>query len=207
MNIMEYLKEYQTRQMYDLIGVGLIKASEIIMFDLEESDKFRNIDTVEAAFEKLIPEKWWYYDDEDARAFAQVKLDFGEKGIFEKFGIGESTFSHWSLYTKALDEFNANMQKSSMEQQSILTMNDVKEIVPSLDGRLWEKSKIIVLMSYDGPDEEFYRINKIYYNLLEYGIDIRDYNLLRGIDIPEVSHINAELKGIYSCKVDFFLPH
>ena len=111
------------------------------------------------------------------------------------------------LYKKALDEFNVNIQKDSIDQQSLLTMNDVKEIVPSLDGRLWEQSKIIVLKSYEGPDEEFYKINKIYYNLLESGIDIRNYKLLRGIEIPEVSDINRELKGIYSCKVDFFLPH
>ena len=50
---MEYSKEYQTRQMYDLIGVGLIKANEVLMYDLEESDKFKNIDNVERAFEKL----------------------------------------------------------------------------------------------------------------------------------------------------------
>ena len=207
MKFMEYLKEYQTRQMYDLIGVGLIKANEIIMYDLEEPDKFKNIENVKGAFEKMIPVKLWFYDDEDARAFAQVKLDFGEKGIFEKFGIGEPTFSHWSLYKKALDEFNANIQKDSIDYQSILTMNDVKEIIPSLDGRLWEQSKIIVLKTYEGPDEEFYRINRIYYNLLESGIDIRNYKLLRGIEIPEVSDINRELKGIYSCKVDFFLPN
>lgn len=204
---MEYLKEYQTRQMYDLIGVGLIKANEVIMYDLEESDKFKNIENVEGAFEKLTPVKWWFYDDEDARAFAHVNLDFGEKRKFEKFLLGEPTFSHWSLYIKALDELNANIQKDSIDQQSLLTMNDVKEIVPSLDGRLWEQSKIIVLKSYEGPDEEFYKINKIYYNLLESGIDIRNYKLLKGIEIPEVSNINRELKGIYSCKVDFFLPH
>ena len=33
------------------------------------------------------------------------------------------------------------------------------------------------------------------------------YKLLRGIEIPEVSDINIELKGIYSCVVDFFLPY
>ena len=126
-----------------------------------------------------------------------MNLDFGEKRKFERFLLGKPTFSHWSLYKKALDEFNANMQKCSMEQQSMLTMNDVKEIVPSLDGRLWEKSKIIVFKSYEGPDEEFYKINQIYHNLLEYGIDIRDYDILRGIQIPEVSDINIELKGMY----------
>ena len=94
---MEYLKEYQIRQMYDLIGVGLIKANEIIMYDLEESDKFKNIENVKGAFEKMTPVKWWFYDDEDARAFAQVNLDFGEKRKFERFLLGKPTFSHWSF--------------------------------------------------------------------------------------------------------------
>lgn len=49
--------------MYDFLGVGLIKANEIIMYDVEESDKFKNIDNVKGAFEKLNPVKWGYYDD------------------------------------------------------------------------------------------------------------------------------------------------
>ena len=61
--------------MYELIGVGLIKANEIIMYDVEESDTFKNIDNVENAFEKMTPVKWWFFEDEDARAFVHVRME------------------------------------------------------------------------------------------------------------------------------------
>ena len=159
---MEYLKEYQTRQMYELIGVGLIKANEIIMYDVEESDTFKNIDNVENAFEKMTPVKWWFYEDEDARAFAHVRLDFGEKGTFENFELSEPTLSHWSLYKRALDQFNVEIKKDSILHHGPMTMNEVKELIPSLDGRLWEQLKIIVLKSYSSYDEDYLRINQIY---------------------------------------------
>ena len=142
---MEYLKEYQTRQMYDLLGVGLIKANEVIMYDLEESDKFKNIDNVEGAFEKLTPVKWWFYDDEDARAFAHMKLDCDEFGRFEKFMLGESTFSHWKLYNKGLEEFNANLISYTKAHGNPLDINEVKKLEINLMGRLWENSKSLSL--------------------------------------------------------------
>lgn len=71
-----------------------------------------------------------------------------------------------------------------------------------MDGRIWTKSKILVPKSFNDIEE---KIKEIYQNLLEYGIDIKEYSLLRQKLIPEIEDIDAGLCGVYSCKISDLL--
>lgn len=196
---MAHLKDYENFGKFKLIGIGSACANNVEIYSLKD---FEKIEYKDFAYEKIKPIRLLNYEDEDARAFALVKLDFAELGKYEKFMLGTPTFSHWRLYNKGIEEFSKNYVAKTNDFSKTLTAREVSKIETSLDGRIWEGSKYLVLKSYVDFEN---RMKEIYENLLQSGIDIKDYNLLCPKLIPEIEDIDAGWRGIYSCKVNDIL--
>ena len=196
---MAYLQEYENFGKFKLIGIGGAQANNVEIYSLQDLE---SIGDKELAFRMMRPVILLNYDDEDARAFALVRLDFGELGNYEKFMLGAPSSSHWSLYNKGIEEFSNDYVAKTNDLTKTLTAVDVNKIEALLDGRIWEKSKYLVLKSYVDVEN---RMKEIYENLLQEGMDIRDYNLLWPKLIPEVEDIDAGCRGIYSCKISELL--
>ena len=192
---MKSLKEYENFGKFKLIGIGSACANNVEIYSIKDFEKICDKDF---AYGKITPVRLLNYDDEDARAFALVKLDFGELGQYEKFMLGEHTFSHWRLYNKGIEDFSKDYIAKTNDLTKTLTARDVNKIEASLDGRIWEQSKYLVLKSYVDVEN---RIKEIYENLRQSGINIKDYNLLWPKLIPEIEDIDAGWRGLYSCKV------
>ena len=199
---MIYLKEYEIFGRFKLIGIGSVQANNVEIYSLKDLEK---IEDEEMVYKVMKPIKLLNYDDGDARAFALVKLDFGDLGQYEKFMLGKPKSSHWRLYNKGVEDFNKEHVAKTNGVSKPLTARDVNKIEAFLDGRIWEESKYLVLKSYVEIEK---RIMEIYDNLLLlFGIDIKDYNLLWPKLIPEIEDINAGWRGIYSCKIQNLLEN
>ena len=198
---MEHLKEYENIGKFKLIGIGSACAKSVEIYSIKDFEKIGDKDFPD---EVIKPVKLLNYDDEDARAFALVKLDFGELGRYEKFILGAPTFSHWRLYNKGIEDFSKDYMAKTNDLTKTLTARDVNKIEASLDGRIWEQSKYLVLKSYVDVEN---RMKEIHENLLQSGIEIKDYNLLWPKLIPEIEDIDAGLRGIYSCKIQNILEN
>lgn len=196
---MKLLKEYESFEKFKLIGIGSACANNVEIYSVQDLE---GVENNESAYEKMKLIKLLNFDDEDARAFALVKLDFGELGQYEKFMLGAPTFSHWKLYNKGIEEFNKDYVAKTKDFSKTLTARDVSKIEASLDGRIWKESKCLVLKSYVDVEK---RMKEIYENLLQVGIDIKEYDLLLPKLIPEIEDIEVGLRGIYSCKVSNLL--
>lgn len=196
---MKLLKEYESFGKFKLIGIGSACANNVKIYSIKDYEKIKDEDF---PYEVIKPERLLNYDDEDARAFALVKLDFGELGQYEKFMLGAPTFSHWRLYNKGIEEFNKDYVAKTKDFSKTLTARDVSKIETSLDGRIWKESKCLVLKSYVDVEK---RMKEIYENLLQVGIDIKEYNLLWPKLIPEIEDIDASCRGIYSCTISDLL--
>ena len=196
---MKSLKEYENFGKFKLVGIGSACANNVEIYSIKDFEKIGDKDF---AYGKITPVRLLNYDDEDARAFALVKLDFGELGQYEKFMLGAPTFSHWRLYNKGIEDFSKDYMAKTNDLTKTLTARDVNKIEASLDGRIWEQSKYLVLKSYVDVET---RMKEIYENLLQSGFDIKDYNLLWPKLIPEIEDIEAGWRGLYSCKVQELL--
>ena len=190
------LQERYPSKNFKLLGMGIqYKAREVLLFELgcptlvyDESWKC----------EIVKPDKIWRLEDDDARPFGLVKIDYGEFGISEKFMLGEASSPHWNLYRESIMDFNKKHGNTGVDHYD-KTMNNVRQIFISLDGRLWTDSKIIVFRSSYIDYEN--RLKQIYERLLPLGVDIMNYNMLIPKLIPEIEEIDLGLRGIYSCEV------
>ena len=193
------LKSYETFGKFNLIGVGWVQHTKVVIYDLQELINFPDKDFASMTMK---PVKILNNDDDEAIAFANVILDCGEIGKYEKFMFGEPTHSHWRLYKKAIEDYNRELSSNAGSTTKELTISEVSKIETSLDGRLWTESKILVPKSFNDIET---KIQEIYHNLLVQGIDISEYSLLRQKIIPEIEDIEAGWRGVYACKISDLL--
>ena len=193
------LKAYESFGKFNLIGVGWVQHTKVEIYDLRELINFPDKDFASMTMK---PVKILNNEDNEAIAFANVILDCGEIGKYEKFMVGEPSHSHWRLYKKAIEDYNRELSSNAGSTTKELTISDVSKIETSLDGRLWTESKILVPKSFNDIENQ---VQQIYLNLLEHGIDISEYSLLRQKIIPEIEDIEAGWRGVYACKISDLL--
>lgn len=103
MDVTLNLKEYQTFGKFNMVGVGWVQHTKVEIYELKNLMNFLDEDFSKASIK---PVKILNNEDADAIAFANVRLDCGEIGNYEKFMVGVPTYSHWRLYKKALEDYN-----------------------------------------------------------------------------------------------------
>lgn len=196
---MDFLKEYETYGKFNLIGVGWVQHTKVEIYELKDLMNF-----LDKGFSimSIKPVKILNNEDAEAIAFANVILDCREIGNYEKFMVGEPSYSHWRLYKQALEDYKKVLNSKVGGITMDLTISDVNKIETSLDGRLWTEAKVLVPKSFNDIEE---KIKEIYSNLLKHLIDISKYRLLRQKLIPEIEDIDAGLRGVYSCKISDLL--
>ncbi|MBD5194026.1 MAG: hypothetical protein HDS91_05850 [Bacteroidales bacterium] len=165
----EFIKSNQGKN----IGFGMLTANKCIVYAKKYLCKILDGDI---KIDELKPNLMLKFDDDDAIPFEVISLSLPNDEKFKIFFVGNKGDGHSALINLAFKE--SPLKITNLPTNWKYNKN-LSEIINSMSfsygGRLWEKSKIVVLKSYKDFKESIGVISR----MLEINhIDISDYTLL-----------------------------
>ena len=160
------------------IGFGMLTTHRSIVYDSKYLDDIVN-DTIK--IEDFTPMLILNYTDEDAIPFEELSIELTGNKKHSMFEIGEKGTSHQQLiepFLKDVHYFSPHMKHGWRNDPKQAKIIDTMSL--SLVGRLWEKSKIVIIKSDEADLKE--TILTIYdklYSNVPISIDISSYTLLQ----------------------------
>lgn len=155
------------------IGFGELTANRCIIYD---ERYLKKILSGEITIDNIKPIRVLNFDDDDAIPFEIISLKMPNHENYKNFYIGNKGDAHSSLINQAFKESPVQISNLPSDWRNNGQLNDiVKSMQFSYGGRIWIKSKILILKSY----EKFEQTVSIIKDLLNSrNIDITQYVIL-----------------------------
>lgn len=160
------------------IGFGMLTPHRCIVYD---SKYLEDIISGTLKIEDIIPILVLDYTDEDAIPFEKISIKLPQEKTHSMFEIGEKGTSHQQLiepFLKDVHYFSSHMKRDWRKDPEQAKIIDTMSF--SLVGRLWERSKIVIIKSDESEFKE--TILTIYDKLYSHfptDIDISLYTVLQ----------------------------
>lgn len=155
------------------IGFGELTANRCLIYD----DKYlKNILSGKIAIDSIKPIHIFNFDDDDAIPFEIISLKMPNNENFKNFYIGNKGDTHSSIINQAFKSSPIQISNLPSDWRNNSQLNDIlKSMQFSYGGRIWIKSKVLILKSY----ESFEQIVSVVKDLLySRNIDITQYVVL-----------------------------
>ncbi len=148
------------------LGFGVLTPNHCVIYD---SNELAGIMSGKKSIDSIKPVIELDFEDFDAMPFGLISIQLPNKSKITTFCVGEHGASHNAMICQAL-KFAI---KNDTDCANNATLRSHLNI--SYSGRIWHKSKIIILKSYDSYAKEISVIREL---LRQKGIDISQYKLL-----------------------------
>ena len=160
------------------IGFGMLTTHRCIVFD---SKYLNNVISGTLKIEDITPTLVLNYTDEDAIPFEELSIELPGNKKHSTFEIGEKGTSHQQLiepFLKDVHYFSPLMKRDWRNDPKQAKIIDTMSF--TLVGRLWEKSKVVIIKSdeVDFKETILTIYDKLYSNY-PVDIDISSYTLLQ----------------------------